>query len=423
MPAIPEDLVFLLSHPTGNSNVRQVLRALSEFSGQTHFFTTLGFSRQATPLLNRLPSGLKKQLSRRSYDINREQLHYQPFREAFRVFFHGRVPRTWTQNEGSPFSIDTICQKLDATVAAQLQRLQPRAAYFYEDAAAESLQTCRRLGIPSFYELPIAYGSYARKILETEMERYPEWAPTLTGLQDSGRKMERKRLELELADHVIVPSNFVAQSLPEEIAREKKSVFINPYGADIPPLRETISPEPDASTPLRVLFVGGFSQRKGLADLFSACRCLDKEKIELHLLGHPIVPLSFYRQQCPIEFIHHPPCSRSEVLEIMAQSDVLVLPSLVEGRALVQLEALSQGLPLIITPNTGGDDLVMERETGFIVPIRSPESIAEKLSLLADDRELLAFMKKRARQRAMEATWEQYRNRLLDHLKNTLGLS
>ena len=37
----------------------------------------------------------------------------------------------------------------------------------------------------------------------------------------------------------------------------------------------------------------------------------------------------------------------------MNEHDVLVLPSIIEGRALVQQEALANGLPLIITPNTG----------------------------------------------------------------------
>ena len=50
----------------------------------------------------------------------------------------------------------------------------------------------------------------------------------------------------------------------------------------------------------------------------------------------------------------------------MKEHDALVLPSIVEGRALVQQEALSCGLPIIVTPNTGGEDLIEEGTTGYL---------------------------------------------------------
>ena len=72
--------------------------------------------------------------------------------------------------------------------------------------------------------------------------------------------------------------------------------------------------------------------------------------------------------------------------EIMSEHDALVLPSIVEGRALVQQEALSCGLPIIVTPNTGGEDLVEEGETGYLVPIRSPVKIAEAINSMIANR-------------------------------------
>jgi glycosyltransferase involved in cell wall biosynthesis len=55
----------------------------------------------------------------------------------------------------------------------------------------------------------------------------------------------------------------------------------------------------------------------------------------------------------------------------MKAHDALVLPSIVEGRALVQQEALSCGLPIIVTPNAGGEDLVEEGFNRAPCPIRS----------------------------------------------------
>jgi len=64
------------------------------------------------------------------------------------------------------------------------------------------------------------------------------------------------------------------------------------------------------------------------------------------------------------------------ILEQMRQHDVLVLPSLFEGYALVINEALSQGLPVIATANSGATEAVRDGVEGFIVPIRSSQAIA-----------------------------------------------
>ncbi|MBC8117290.1 MAG: glycosyltransferase family 4 protein, partial [Candidatus Saccharimonas sp.] len=87
--------------------------------------------------------------------------------------------------------------------------------------------------------------------------------------------------------------------------------------------------------------------------------------------------------------------------------------SIVEGRALVQQEAMSCGLPIIITPNTGGEDLVDEGRTGFLVPIRSPEKIAEKISWCADHRPETAEMGQAAMALSREYTWEKYTRKIL----------
>ena len=67
--------------------------------------------------------------------------------------------------------------------------------------------------------------------------------------------------------------------------------------------------------------------------------------------------------------------------------DVFVFPSLFEGFGLVLLEAMAMGLPMITTAHTAGPDLLEDGKEGFIVPIRSAEAIAEKLTWLSAHRE------------------------------------
>jgi glycosyltransferase involved in cell wall biosynthesis len=100
----------------------------------------------------------------------------------------------------------------------------------------------------------------------------------------------------------------------------------------------------------------------------------------------------------------------------MATCDVLCLPSIVEGRALVQQEAMACGLPLLVTRNAGAEDLVEEGRTGFLVPIASPDAIAERINWFADHASMLHDMGQAARAKAMELTWIRYADRIQQHL-------
>ena len=154
------------------------------------------------------------------------------------------------------------------------------------------------------------------------------------------------------------------------------------------------------------------SQRKGLADLFAAMKLVKSSNAELVVMGSPILPMQFYRNQFA-HFIYEPPRAHPAVLRLMRSCDVLVLPSIVEGRALVQQEALASGLPLIVTRNAGGEDLIIEGETGFLVSAGSPAAIAEKIEWFLENRDKLPGMSVAARAKAAELTWRAYGETIL----------
>ena len=163
---------------------------------------------------------------------------------------------------------------------------------------------------------------------------------------------------------------------------------------------------------MRILFAGSMSQRKGLADLFQAMKLINRPDIELIVMGAPLAGMDFYRSQYS-DFVYEKPRPHLQVLKLMTSCDVLALPSIVEGRALVQQEAMSCGLPLLVTPNAGGADLVDEGKTGFLIPIRSPESIANKLNWFADNRDALREMGQLAVLKARGLTWQRYVDRII----------
>src|SRR5256714_11978233 len=141
-------------------------------------------------------------------------------------------------------------------------------------------------------------------------------------------------------------------------------------------------------------------------------KLLDSQEIELVVMGSLLRPLAWYREQFP-RFFYASPRPHREVLRLMRSCDVLVLPSIVEGRALVQQEAMACGLPLIVTRNAGGEDLIVEGETGFLVPAGSPVAIAEKIEWFLENRGKLPGMGEAARAKAAELTWPAYGAKIL----------
>ena len=130
------------------------------------------------------------------------------------------------------------------------------------------------------------------------------------------------------------------------------------------------------------------------------------------MLGAPLLPLQFYFGEYS-EFKYEPTRPFQAVRELMCTCDVLVLPSIVEGRAMVQMEALSCGLPIVVTPNAGAEDLVEQGRTGFLVPVRAPEALAERINWIADHKDWIQDMRPTIVEKARQSNWQLYAAKVL----------
>ena len=96
----------------------------------------------------------------------------------------------------------------------------------------------------------------------------------------------------------------------------------------------------------------------------------------------------------------------------MNKCDVFVLPSLQDGFALVVLQSLACGCPVITTENTGAGEYVERNKSGFVVPIRNSQIIADKLTLLADNSQLLKEFSNNGIKASQKSSWEDYVDKL-----------
>lgn len=392
----------VLAHPSGNQFFRHLAVALRDAGRLAELCTCIDWH---PGLFSRwLPRGLAAELGRRSFSTGLETtVTSHAWREWMRLAASRAGLATLTRHERGMFSVDAVGRDFDAWVARRLRRRDGVGTiHAYEDAAEASFRAAADLGWTRSYDLPIAYWETSHELLREEAERWPEWDYTLEATRNSPAKLARKTRELALADIVVCPSAFVARSLPEE-ARRTKRVVIAPFGS--PPTRARPVRPPTGK--LRVLFAGGMTQRKGLADLFAAMRLLQRADVELVVLGSPVREAAFYRREYD-GFIYEKPRAHAGVLELMASCDVFCLPSIVEGRALVVQEAMSAGLPAIVTTHTGADDVIDEGRSGWVVPIRSPEAIAQRIDWCADHRAELPELGLAAQAAAARLSWKSY---------------
>jgi glycosyltransferase involved in cell wall biosynthesis len=413
---------LILSHPTANNNSRAVAYKLLHENMLYQFYTSIAsFHGGLLDKIQHIP--ILSEIQRRNFEIElKPYTTLWPWVEIGRILSQKAGVKHLTRNEFGYFSVDAAYKGLDKKVASGLKEAVENGVngiYAYEDGALATFTRAQELNLKCIYDLPIAYWETSRKLMTDEATRLPAWAETLGGgILNSEAKLKRKTQELQLADLVVVPSQFVMDSLP--VWAKDKKVVMAPFGT---PAINNVSLITDRKTPgtskLRVLFAGSMSQRKGLGDLFSAVKLLNSPNIELVVMGELLAPIEFYRKEYN-NFTYEPVRPNYKVLELMQTCDVFCLPSIVEGRALVMQEAMSQGLPLIITPNTGGEDLVIEGETGFVVPIRSPEAIAEKLEWFIKNRSHIPTMSNMVKLHAQKYTWEKYGNQIVNAINELI---
>jgi glycosyltransferase involved in cell wall biosynthesis len=227
------------------------------------------------------------------------------------------------------------------------------------------------------------------------------------------RAIAREEMEYESADVITVPSTFALNTFVEcGVPRHKLRLV--PYGVDLSafyPCAQRNDHE------FRVLFAGNVAVRKGVRDLLDAFLQLSCERKRLVFVGSisPELESCFRQWRGDSRISALGKVSQPRLKEIMSASDVMVLPSVEEGLALVQAQAMACGCPVIASENTGASDLFTDGREGFIVPIRDPNAIAQRLQLLADSADLRLHMSKAALERVKSiGGWARYGEKMYE---------
>jgi glycosyltransferase involved in cell wall biosynthesis len=271
--------------------------------------------------------------------------------------------------------------------------------------ALATIRAARRKGIPAILNQTTGFVLRAMETYREEARRHPDFADSLSS-HLSMHAQDFMGDELREADHVLVPSAFARDTI-SEAGIDRARITMLPYGVDVTRFRPGWTP--DSEGRFRVLYVGNISQKKGIKYLLEAIKQLDSDKISLILVGHIIgsgTGLAPYRHL----FTHVPHVPYFKIHEMFHNADLFVYPSLHEGSAFANLEAMASGLPVVTTHNAGS--VLRDGVDGFIVPIRRADAIAAHIDEMRRNPDKREAMGRSARARAEEFTWDHYGDNL-----------
>jgi glycosyltransferase involved in cell wall biosynthesis len=215
----------------------------------------------------------------------------------------------------------------------------------------------------------------------------------------------RMMAEYDLADLILVASRKAAETFLAAGVPEKKLWYVS-RGVDVERYAPGTPPEK-----LRFIFAGALIKRKGVHHLLEAWKKLNLKDAELVLVGSLHDEMKASLAQHSSDSVRHLGFS-SRLQDELRASSAFVFPSECEGFAKVTIEAAACGLPIITTAESG--DSVLDGHNGLIIPPNDVNALCGALEHFANNRDQLAAMGRRGRERVLKClTWEHYRLRLL----------
>jgi len=203
-------------------------------------------------------------------------------------------------------------------------------------------------------------------------------------------------------DHYTTPSNFLKEDMARLFPFTESKTTVIPFGVELPEKgKEAVSQEP-----VRIVYMKHLLPVYGPQVLIRALALIRKESPAVHLdmYGHE------YESGWVREMVREYGISElvsfrgwidmDRIYECLQEYDFMVMPSLSESFGVAALEAAAVGLPVVATRVGGIPEIVIDGETGLLVPADDPQSLAEAIRSLAGDVDLRKKMGLAARDRA-----------------------
>lgn len=307
----------------------------------------------------------------------------------------------------------------DSIVASRLEHLAGSIdiVHVWPLGAVKTLEVAARLGIPSVLERPNAHTRFAYEVVRQECERLGVALPPDHEHAYNESVLRREETEYNLATRLLCPSDFVARTF-ENRGFPASRLARHQYGFDATTYHPATYGR-TAGAGLDILFVGGCAPRKGLHYALEAWLKSPASTSGRFRIAGAFVPgyaevLAPMLSHPSVEVLGH----RSDVADLMREVDVLVLPSVEEGSALVTSEARGSGCVLLVSEAAGA--ICTHMHDALVHKVGDVPALLEHISILHHDRGLLARLRTQSLRSVDQVTWDAAGVRLLDVYRQTI---
>jgi glycosyltransferase involved in cell wall biosynthesis len=274
-----------------------------------------------------------------------------------------------------------------------------------------TIRVARKRGIPVVLERPNAHTAFAYEEVAKENREVGIELPGDHDHQFDSKRLELEETEYAEADYLLCPSEFVARTFSDRGFPASKLVR-HQYGFDLS--RFVNSPaEPAEHDGLVMIYAGVVEPRKGLHHALKAWLASGAQEKGTFMVCGEFVP--GYRERLE-PMISHPSVKvmghRTDLPDLMRQSDLFVLSSVEEGSALVTYEARGSGCVLLVSDASGA--VCEHLKNGLIHPSRDVEALTSHIRQMDEDRSLLARLRTASGADLDKLTWDEAGRRLAE---------
>jgi glycosyltransferase involved in cell wall biosynthesis len=289
----------------------------------------------------------------------------------------------------------------------ELMKVEPvDTVWGYNSSSLELFKWAKPRGIVCILDQTIGHAAAESKVMQREFERHPEFFRTHYQ-PFSSEWIDRQNEELDLADYIVVGSDFCRTTL-EECGCPSDKIRVVPYGYDAT-IFDTQGELPNHSGKPRLLFVGQVTPRKGIAYLLKASSALLDHGYQLTIVGGLDIPRSTFDQyRQSISYV--PSVPRSELPLFFEQADIFVFPTLFEGAGIVLFEACAGGLAIVQSTNAWL--AISNGANGRYLDQVSVETLVESVTSLCAEPQRLFDMRRASRAASKGWSWSRYRQNI-----------
>lgn len=252
-----------------------------------------------------------------------------------------------------------------------------------------------------------AYAPAAKNVYKKIINQYPNLESTLKAdrcvLWDKSYYKDMVE-EANLTDLIICASTYTKQTLISNKIDNKK-IYVIPYGYDSK--NDIGDVEKKENEIFNILFVGGVNVMKGIPYVIQALKKIKNNKIRLTLVGNvQDIIRNMVKNDNRIILKGYVP--HENIYLEYQKADLFIFPSLSDGFGFAPLEAMSYGIPCIVTNTSGISDIIDNGKNGFIIKSNSSEEIREKIEWCYKERGKLKKIGQFAKLKALNFSRRQY---------------